>query len=209
MPMQRVCSEDCKGICPMCGKNRNETPCDCKRASRRPLGRAARAARPEDSLKPRNIRSKHFEVEKCRIRNDDTPTADHHPPRARRAEDARAVRVPQLPRAQAAAPRLPPLRTIQGPRSSGSRAGVANPQHADHCCRCNGRRPRPESGSGRRRRGRQNSGSQGHSGGPAGCPAAGTAGIRRLPRPAHRDRARQRADHHGGQRRAGRAHQAR
>jgi uncharacterized protein len=30
MPMQRVCSEDCKGICPSCGKNRNETPCDCK-----------------------------------------------------------------------------------------------------------------------------------------------------------------------------------
>jgi uncharacterized protein len=30
MPMQRVCSEDCKGICPTCGKNRNEAPCDCK-----------------------------------------------------------------------------------------------------------------------------------------------------------------------------------
>jgi len=29
MPMQRVCSEDCKGICPSCGRNRNETPCDC------------------------------------------------------------------------------------------------------------------------------------------------------------------------------------
>lgn len=30
MPMQRTCSEDCQGICPVCGKNRNETPCDCK-----------------------------------------------------------------------------------------------------------------------------------------------------------------------------------
>jgi uncharacterized protein len=30
IPMQRVCREDCKGICPACGKNRNETPCDCK-----------------------------------------------------------------------------------------------------------------------------------------------------------------------------------
>jgi len=30
MPMQRICREDCKGICPACGKNRNETPCDCK-----------------------------------------------------------------------------------------------------------------------------------------------------------------------------------
>jgi uncharacterized protein len=30
LPMQRVCSDDCKGICPACGKNRNETMCDCK-----------------------------------------------------------------------------------------------------------------------------------------------------------------------------------
>ena len=29
LPMQRVCSEDCKGICPVCGRNRNETECDC------------------------------------------------------------------------------------------------------------------------------------------------------------------------------------
>jgi len=27
--MQRVCSEACKGICPVCGKNRNEVACDC------------------------------------------------------------------------------------------------------------------------------------------------------------------------------------
>jgi uncharacterized protein len=29
LPMQRVCSEDCKGICPVCGKNRNQSGCDC------------------------------------------------------------------------------------------------------------------------------------------------------------------------------------
>jgi uncharacterized protein len=29
LPMQRVCREDCKGICPVCGKNRNQTVCDC------------------------------------------------------------------------------------------------------------------------------------------------------------------------------------
>ena len=29
LPMQRVCNEACKGICPLCGKNRNETTCDC------------------------------------------------------------------------------------------------------------------------------------------------------------------------------------
>jgi uncharacterized protein len=30
LPMQRVCSDVCKGICPVCGKNRNETTCDCR-----------------------------------------------------------------------------------------------------------------------------------------------------------------------------------
>jgi uncharacterized protein len=29
LPMQRVCSEECQGICPLCGKNRNEIACDC------------------------------------------------------------------------------------------------------------------------------------------------------------------------------------
>ncbi len=30
LPMQRVCSETCKGICPVCGMNRNETDCRCE-----------------------------------------------------------------------------------------------------------------------------------------------------------------------------------
>ncbi len=29
LPMRRVCGEDCKGICPICGTNRNETVCNC------------------------------------------------------------------------------------------------------------------------------------------------------------------------------------
>lgn len=29
LPMQRLCKLDCKGICPVCGCNRNETSCDC------------------------------------------------------------------------------------------------------------------------------------------------------------------------------------
>jgi uncharacterized protein len=32
LPMQRVCSDTCQGICPVCGRNRNESPCDCKTA---------------------------------------------------------------------------------------------------------------------------------------------------------------------------------
>jgi uncharacterized protein len=30
LPMQRVCSDACQGICPVCGRNRNETMCDCR-----------------------------------------------------------------------------------------------------------------------------------------------------------------------------------
>ena len=30
LPMQRICREDCKGICPACGQNRNQGPCNCK-----------------------------------------------------------------------------------------------------------------------------------------------------------------------------------
>jgi uncharacterized protein len=29
LPMQRVCGESCKGICPVCGVNRNEVVCGC------------------------------------------------------------------------------------------------------------------------------------------------------------------------------------
>ena len=29
LPMQKVCSEACKGICPLCGNNRNESDCGC------------------------------------------------------------------------------------------------------------------------------------------------------------------------------------
>jgi uncharacterized protein len=33
LPMQRVCSDACKGICPVCGTNRNETECGCRTES--------------------------------------------------------------------------------------------------------------------------------------------------------------------------------
>jgi uncharacterized protein len=35
LPMGPLCREDCAGICPTCGANRNLTPCDC---SERPAG---------------------------------------------------------------------------------------------------------------------------------------------------------------------------
>jgi uncharacterized protein len=33
LPMQRLCSESCKGICPACGQNRNQQQCECKTAA--------------------------------------------------------------------------------------------------------------------------------------------------------------------------------
>ncbi len=32
MPMRPLCREECKGICPTCGRNRNTEPCDCPEA---------------------------------------------------------------------------------------------------------------------------------------------------------------------------------
>jgi len=31
MPTKFLCREDCKGLCPTCGKNLNDGPCDCKK----------------------------------------------------------------------------------------------------------------------------------------------------------------------------------
>ena len=33
LPMQRVCRESCKGICPVCGRNRNQVECGCQAES--------------------------------------------------------------------------------------------------------------------------------------------------------------------------------
>jgi uncharacterized protein len=29
VPMKKLCSVDCKGLCPKCGNNLNEGPCNC------------------------------------------------------------------------------------------------------------------------------------------------------------------------------------
>jgi uncharacterized protein len=31
LPVKPVCSDDCKGLCPVCGKNMNETECKCEK----------------------------------------------------------------------------------------------------------------------------------------------------------------------------------
>jgi uncharacterized protein len=30
LPMQKLCNENCKGICPVCGQNRNQNECRCE-----------------------------------------------------------------------------------------------------------------------------------------------------------------------------------
>jgi uncharacterized protein len=30
MPTRALCGEDCRGLCPVCGANRNEKPCECE-----------------------------------------------------------------------------------------------------------------------------------------------------------------------------------
>ena len=35
MPMRVLCREDCKGICPICGQNRNVAPCTCQEGGER------------------------------------------------------------------------------------------------------------------------------------------------------------------------------
>jgi uncharacterized protein len=34
LPMQRLCRQDCRGICPVCGRNRNQALCDCHEEAR-------------------------------------------------------------------------------------------------------------------------------------------------------------------------------
>lgn len=33
LPMKNLCGEDCRGLCPQCGKNLNEGPCGCQTES--------------------------------------------------------------------------------------------------------------------------------------------------------------------------------
>lgn len=37
MPMKAICSENCKGLCPVCGQNLNKGSCDCDREYSNPI----------------------------------------------------------------------------------------------------------------------------------------------------------------------------
>lgn len=36
VPMKPMCREDCQGLCPFCGRNRNQEACDCRALERDP-----------------------------------------------------------------------------------------------------------------------------------------------------------------------------
>lgn len=40
IPVQPLCSEDCKGVCPVCGQDRNKQPCQCHRIKNTALANA-------------------------------------------------------------------------------------------------------------------------------------------------------------------------
>jgi uncharacterized protein len=41
IPVSPLCKPDCRGLCPVCGGNRNVTPCDCEERQRRAQSKLA------------------------------------------------------------------------------------------------------------------------------------------------------------------------
>ncbi len=45
LPSRALCTEDCKGLCPVCGANRNEKPCECESENTDPRWKALKDLR--------------------------------------------------------------------------------------------------------------------------------------------------------------------
>lgn len=45
IPFQPLCNEDCKGLCPVCGQNRNTHPCQCHRLRNTAMANALKNVR--------------------------------------------------------------------------------------------------------------------------------------------------------------------
>ena len=114
LPMKPLCSEACRGLCPVCGTNLNKGQCDC-------------TPRWED---PRLAALKGLLTERRRIEDaqSETPAfedAHRQAPHARRAEAGAVRHLPAVPGSQGAASGLPALRLLQGPPGQGGRRSVA------------------------------------------------------------------------------------
>ena len=114
--MKPLCRDECRGLCPVCGTNLNRATCDCRRDWEDPRARGAR-----EHLESRTAESRCEQETRCRIQNDDTPRRARPSAGRRRAEAGRPQRVPALPRAEAAAPRLRQLRLLPRPPGAGGR----------------------------------------------------------------------------------------
>jgi uncharacterized protein len=51
LPMQQICRDDCAGICPKCGRNRNTGPCGCVEEDVNDRWSALRAWKQQDGVK--------------------------------------------------------------------------------------------------------------------------------------------------------------
>jgi uncharacterized protein len=50
LPMKPLCREDCRGLCPVCGKNRNRETCDCQNEWVDPRLQALKSFRKKESI---------------------------------------------------------------------------------------------------------------------------------------------------------------
>ena len=51
VPMKKLCSEDCKGLCPKCGKNLNDGTCDCHEEKMDPRWEPLQKLKTKNNLK--------------------------------------------------------------------------------------------------------------------------------------------------------------
>jgi uncharacterized protein len=50
IPLSPLCQEECRGLCPVCGINRNETKCECDiRSTTKPLSKLADLIKQKES----------------------------------------------------------------------------------------------------------------------------------------------------------------
>jgi|Deesub1362A_J573_1020465.scaffolds.fasta_scaffold00025_58 uncharacterized protein len=48
LPMKPLCQENCRGLCPVCGKNRNTEKCDCEMEIKTPLSALKKMLKKEE-----------------------------------------------------------------------------------------------------------------------------------------------------------------
>ncbi len=117
VPMKTVCRQDCKGLCPQCGQNLNLGPCSCPRPED-PRWQALKDLK--QKLEPEHLACSLAGRSYGKPKTQTFQAAHRHSPRPRPPQRAFPGGVPQLSRAQDAAPGLPQVRLLQGTRSPGS-----------------------------------------------------------------------------------------